>query len=123
MTDLAAAVRRAAAESGFSGVIRVDREGEPPLVQAHGLADRGHGVAFTEDTRVGVASGAKGFTALTVMRLVEDDVLALDTPARDLLGADLPLIDDAVTVEQLWPTARASATTSTRARSSTSTPT
>ena len=51
--------------------------------------------AFTADTRVGVASGAKGFTALTVMRLVEDGVLALDTRARELLGDDLPLIDDA----------------------------
>ena len=66
-----------------------------------GLADRAHGVPFTADTRVAVASGAKGFTALTVMRLVEDGVLSLDTRARDLLGDDLPLIDDAVTVEHL----------------------
>ena len=50
---------------------------------------------------MGVASGAKGFTALTVMRLVEDGVLALDTRARELLGDDLPLVDDAVTIEQL----------------------
>ena len=101
MTDLASTVRRAAEESGFSGVVRVDLDGEPPLVQAHGLADRAHGIAFTEHTRVGVASGAKGFTALTVMRLVEDGVLTLATQARELLGTDLPLVDDAVTVEQL----------------------
>ena len=55
----------------------------------------------TEDTRIGVASGAKGFTALTVMRLVEDGVLTLDTRARELLRDDLPLVDDAVTIEQL----------------------
>ena len=64
-------------------------------MQAHGLADRAHGVPFTADTRVGVASGAKGFTALTVMRLVEDGVLTLGTRARELLRDDLPLIDDA----------------------------
>jgi CubicO group peptidase (beta-lactamase class C family) len=98
---LAAALREVAEASGFSGVIRVDRAGEEPLVQVHGLADRAHRVPFTEDTRVGVASGAKGFTALTVMRLVEDGVLALDTRARELLGDDLPLVDDAVTIEQL----------------------
>lgn len=48
-----------------------------------------------------MASGSKTFTALVVMRLVEDGVLALDTPVRGLLGDDLPLIDDAVTVEHL----------------------
>jgi CubicO group peptidase (beta-lactamase class C family) len=35
------------------------------------------------------------------MRLVEDGVLSLDTRARYLLGDDLPLVDDAVSVEQL----------------------
>ncbi len=101
MSDLAHALKEVAEASGFSGVVRVDRPGEEPVVQAHGLADRAHGVGFTEDTRVGVASGAKGFTALTVMRLVEDGVLELDTRARELLGDDLPMIDDAVTIEHL----------------------
>ena len=98
---LADALREVAEASSFSGVVRVDLTGEEPLVQAHGLADRAHGVAFTADTRVGVASGAKGFTALTVMRLVEDGVLTLDTRARELLRDDLPLVDDAVTIEHL----------------------
>ena len=48
-----------------------------------------------------IASGAKSFTALAVMRLVEDGVLRLDDPVRRFLGDDLPLIDDAVTVEHL----------------------
>ena len=48
-----------------------------------------------------MASGSKSFTALAVMSLVEDGALSLDTTARSLLGDDLPLIDDAVTVEQL----------------------
>jgi CubicO group peptidase (beta-lactamase class C family) len=33
--------------------------------------------------------------------LIEDGLLALDTPARSILGTDLPLIDDGVTVELL----------------------
>ena len=52
-------------------------------------------------TRFALASGAKGFTALVVMSLVEDGSLALDTTARSVLGEDLPLIDGAVTVEHL----------------------
>jgi CubicO group peptidase (beta-lactamase class C family) len=69
--------------------------------RAYGLAHRGHGVANTSQTRFALASGAKGFTALAVMSLVEEGVLSLSTTARSLLGADLPLIDDGVTVEQL----------------------
>jgi CubicO group peptidase (beta-lactamase class C family) len=53
------------------------------------------------DTRFGVASGTKGLTALTVASLVEEGRLELGTPARSVLGADLPLVDDRVTVEQL----------------------
>ena len=98
---LAEAVDSVAAESGFSGVLRVDRPGEEPLVRAFGLADRAHAVAMTPDTRIAVASGGKTFTGLTVLRLVEEGLLGLDTTARSLLGDDLPLIDDRVTVEHL----------------------
>ncbi|HEY3610332.1 MAG TPA: serine hydrolase domain-containing protein [Pseudonocardiaceae bacterium] len=89
-------IDRLAAETGFSGVVRVDT-----FAKAYGLAHRGAGIANTVDTRFGIASGGKGFTALAVMSLVEEGVLALDTTARSVLGADLPLIDDKVTVAHL----------------------
>ena len=41
------------------------------------------------------------FTALVVLSLVEEGVLALDTLARSILNSDLPLIDDAVTIEHV----------------------
>lgn len=100
-TSLAASVEQVVAATGFSGVVRVDVAGETVLERAWGLADRAYGVPVTPRTRIGVASGAKALTALCVMRLVEDGVLALDTRARDVLGDDLPLVDDAVTVEHL----------------------
>jgi CubicO group peptidase (beta-lactamase class C family) len=40
-------------------------------------------------------------TALTVVSLVEEGTLTLATPAREVLGEDLPLIGDDVTVEHL----------------------
>lgn len=95
------AVDEAAERTGFSGVVQVDRGGRTELAQAYGMADRGHNIANAVDTRFGLASGGKGLTALTVVSLVEDGVLDLDTTARSLLGADLPLIADDVTVEQL----------------------
>lgn len=91
----------AAAQPGFSGVVRVDVAGSLVGEAAFGWADRAHAVAATSAHRFGVASVAKGFTAVTIASLVEDGTLGWDTPVRPILGADLPLIDDAVTVDHL----------------------
>jgi CubicO group peptidase (beta-lactamase class C family) len=101
MDALEDAVDRVAADTGFAGVVRVDRDGQVRLAKAYGLAHRGWGVANTVDTRFAIASGTKGLTALAVVSLIEDGRLAPDTTARSLLGGDLPLIDDRVTVVQL----------------------
>jgi CubicO group peptidase (beta-lactamase class C family) len=87
--------------SRFSGVVRVDRSGDTVLCTAYGLADRAHGLPNTVETLFATASGAKTLTALVVMNLVERGTLALSTTARSLLGADLPLVADDVTVEHL----------------------
>ena len=101
MNSLEASVDRITGESGFSGVVRFDRVDEIELVKAYGLAHRGFEIPNEVDTRFGIASGTKGLTALTVMSLIEEGKLTLTTTARSVLGDDLPLIDDAVTVEQL----------------------
>jgi len=101
MSDLEDSIDRIAGETGFSGVVRVDWGDELQLAKAYGLAHRGFEIATTIDTRFGIASGTKGLTALTVMSLIEEGKLTLTTTARSVLGQDLPLIDDAVTVEQL----------------------
>ena len=101
MNDLEGSVDRIAAESAFSGVVRVDRGDEIEFVKAYGFAHRGWEIPNEVDTRFGIASGTKGLTALTVMSLVEEGRLSRRTTARSLLGDDLPLIDDAVTVEHL----------------------
>ena len=92
MPSLRQAVDDAAERTGFSGVVRVDRSGEPELPAAYGFADRAHGVPNTVETQFAIASGTKGLTALAVMRLVERGTLALGTTARSLLGDDLPLM-------------------------------
>ena len=99
--SLAARIDEVAATTGFSGVVRVDRGDTTEVEAAFGLADRRHGTPMTTATRLGIASGTKGVTALTVMGLVAEGALSLDTRVRDVLGADLPLVDDRVTVEHL----------------------
>ena len=99
--DLREVVERVAVETTFSGVVRVDRGADVELLAAYGEADRRWGIANTPDTRFATASATKGLTALAVVTLIEDGTLDLTTTARSLLGGDLPLVDDAVTVEQL----------------------
>lgn len=98
---LGPALHDRAVASGFSGVVRVDRGDETLFAQAYGLADRAHGVPNTLDHRFGVASISKGFTALAVASLVEEGRLGFDDPVRTWLGADLPLVDDRVTIAHL----------------------
>ncbi|MET8849931.1 serine hydrolase domain-containing protein [Amycolatopsis sp. NPDC004625] len=88
-------------EAPFSGVVLVSRGDETLLAEASGYAHVAHGVENTIDTRFAIASGTKGFTALVVVGLVAEGRLELSMRARDILGEDLPLIDDRVTVEHL----------------------
>jgi CubicO group peptidase (beta-lactamase class C family) len=92
---------RIAAETAFSGAVRVDSADELVFGKAYGLANRAWEIANQLDTRFALASGTKGLTALTVVSLVEEGKLELSTRARALLGGDLPLIGDDVTVEHL----------------------
>jgi len=99
--ELVEHIDRIALDTGFSGAVRVDRDGEVALARAYGQAHRGLGVPNTVDTQFAVASGNKGLTALAVVSLIEEGVLELATTARSILGPDLPLIADDVTVESL----------------------
>ena len=96
-----AAVEAAVRKEPFTGVITVDVGDQRRYERAEGYAHRALQVPNTRATRFAIASGSKTFTALAVLRLIEEGVLTLDTPVRGILGTDLPLVDDAVTVEQL----------------------
>ena len=96
-----AAMDVAARKRSFTGVATVDVGDERRYERVGGYAHRALQVPNTATTRIAIASGSKTFTALAVLRLVEDGVIGLDTRVRTVLGSDLPLIDDAVTVEHL----------------------
>jgi CubicO group peptidase (beta-lactamase class C family) len=86
---------------GFAGVVSVDRGRESEFAKAYGFADRAHQIPNTMATRFAIASGTKGLSALTVVSLINDHALRMSTTARSLLGTDLPLIGDDVTIEHL----------------------
>jgi len=98
--ELTAQLDAMAADTAFSGVFRID-DSDHTVTKAYGFADRRFSIPNTPSTLFAVASCTKSITAAAVLALIEDGALAFDTTARSLLGADLPLIDDRVTVEHL----------------------
>ena len=104
MTDLQVDPRAldAAVEAGsFSGVITVDVGDQRVLERCEGFVHRAFRVPMRPTMRFATASGGKTFTALAIMRLVEDGSLQVDQPVRALLGTDLPLVADDVTIRHL----------------------
>jgi CubicO group peptidase (beta-lactamase class C family) len=101
MPEVVDLIEATAAETGFSGVVRLRTASGEHYERGFGWADRRCLVRFEPGTRAGVASVTKGFTALVVMSLVEHGQLQLDTTARSLLGSDLPLVDERVTIRHL----------------------
>jgi CubicO group peptidase (beta-lactamase class C family) len=101
MPSLEDEIDQIARETDFSGVVRVDVGDEVELAKAYGFAHRGLEVPNSIDTQFALASAVKGMTAVTVVSLIVDGVLDLSTTARSVLGKDLPLIEDGVTVEHL----------------------
>jgi CubicO group peptidase (beta-lactamase class C family) len=95
------ALDTAVATSAFSGVITIDVGGQRILERAEGYLHRALRVPMAPTTRIAIASGSKTFTALAVMRLVEEGRLVVDGPVRPLLGEDLPLVDDRITIRHL----------------------
>lgn len=101
MNDLIESVRRIAVRTGFSGVVRVDKAVDIQFSEAFGWAHRGFEVPNADDSQFAVASGGKGFTALAVVSMIADGAFSLDTTARSVLGDDLPLVADDVTIGHL----------------------
>lgn len=99
--DVGPALHARAEATGLSGVVHVSAGEEVLFARAYGWADRARGVPASVEHRFGVASVAKGFTALAIASLVEEGRLGWDDPVRPVLGDDLPLVDDRVTVDQL----------------------
>ena len=87
VSELESELDALAAETAFSGAVRVDRSGEVELAKAYGLAHRGYEIPNEVDTRFATASATKGLTALTVVSLIEEGRLESATTARSSSAA------------------------------------
>lgn len=103
ITEAVAAVERHLASSEFSGTVLIT-SGEDALLQhASGMANRSDGIPNQIDTRFGIASVTKTFTAAAVCRLVDQGKATFDDRVTEILPADKrpATLDQAITLHHL----------------------
>ncbi len=84
-----------------SGVIQVSESEKPIFCNAFGMANRSESLPNRINTRFGIASGGKLFTAAAISMLVEQKAIQFDTKLVDFLEGALPMIDSRVTLRHL----------------------
>ncbi|MDB4890645.1 MAG: hypothetical protein JWL61_2500 [Gemmatimonadetes bacterium] len=91
---------RVAERAGFSGVVRVEREGKVLLDKGYGYANRAARTPFTRETVVQIGSNTKDFTAVAILQLQAAGKLSLS----DTLGkyfSSAPADKRGITIRQL----------------------
>lgn len=85
----------------FSGVIQISKQDEVLLSIAKGYSNRFDEIPNNTNTSFGIASGTKGFTALAILKLIDEGKLNLDDNVFDILPYDFPNVKTPITVRQL----------------------
>lgn len=101
--DIAAradSVLKEAESRGFSGVVRVRKDGRVVLEKGYGLANRAKQIAFTPSTVVQIGSNTKDFTAIAILQLKERGLLDLSDPLSKFFPS-APADKRGITVQQL----------------------
>ncbi|WP_205439405.1 serine hydrolase domain-containing protein [Halobacillus ihumii] len=88
-------------EDGFSGTVLVKDHKEVLFQSASGHANRADECLNELNTRFGIASGCKLFTAIAIAQLVENNLLSFQTRLKDCLDIEFPYVDERVTIHHL----------------------
>ena len=91
----------ASQEGEFSGVIMIERDKDQLFAEAYGWANRSWKIQNQLETRFRIASVSKMFTAVVILKLIEQGSLALETSIKDVLNLKGTKIPDEVTVYHL----------------------
>ncbi len=81
-------------EISFSGVISISKQNEIIYNKAFGYRDIKNKLPNQTDTKFGIASGTKLFTALGIGKLIDDKVISLQTKVKDIDKSFTGFIDE-----------------------------
>ncbi len=101
MTEWINKLEQTAEIHDFSGVVSVFREEETIYHAAFGYRDIKNQVPNDIDTKFGIASGTKVFTALGIGKLIDQRKLSLDTKASEIHADFHSFIDKEATILNL----------------------
>ncbi len=73
-------VMREAEARGFSGVVRIEKDGALVIEKGYGMANRAQRISFTPRTVVQIGSNTKDFTKVAILQLMEKGLLQLSDP-------------------------------------------
>ncbi|MHA6253190.1 serine hydrolase domain-containing protein [Oceanobacillus sp. CAU 1775] len=88
-------------EIQFSGSVFVKGSEDTLLQESYGYANRSEKINNTNQTRFGIASGCKLFTAIAICQLVEAGKLSFATKLQDCLKESFPKFSKEITVHHL----------------------
>lgn len=88
-------------EKNFSGTIIAQDDKKTLVENSYGYANRSEQIMNSFDTRFGIASGCKLFTAIGICQLVEDGLLSFDTKLKECLSFSFPYFDQDITIHHL----------------------
>ncbi|MFE4242659.1 serine hydrolase domain-containing protein [Peribacillus butanolivorans] len=85
----------------FSGVILIKNKNNCVYEAAFGFSNRADEIKNKINTKFGIASGCKLFTAVAICQLVEKGDIAFETRLKDCLDLDFPNFDEDITIHHL----------------------
>jgi CubicO group peptidase (beta-lactamase class C family) len=85
----------------FSGVVSIRRQDIVLYERAAGYAERSNRVRNTLETRFGIASGTKFFTALAIGKLIKAGKLSPSTKLKDCVDLNFPRYSPEITIGHL----------------------
>ncbi|MGF6353833.1 CubicO group peptidase (beta-lactamase class C family) [Paenibacillus sp. 4624] len=94
-------VREVMEQKGFSGVVLCKQKGKTLFQIVRGYANRSDELLNDMNTRFGIASGCKVFTAVSIGQLIEQGHFTLDSKLKDVLNLPFPAWNSEITVHQL----------------------
>jgi CubicO group peptidase (beta-lactamase class C family) len=101
LTALTTTLDAAIEAHAFSGVIDIRQRDTVLYARAAGYADRSNRLPNTLETRFGIASGTKLFTALAIGKLIATGKLSLATKLKDCVALDFPRYSSEITIQHL----------------------
>jgi CubicO group peptidase (beta-lactamase class C family) len=101
MKNLDAALQEVQSKVDFSGVAMVEGGNGDSATASYGYANRAEQSKNSLETRFGIASGCKLFTAIAICQLVEEGKLTFDMKLKDCLDIEFPGFSEGITIHHL----------------------